>query len=100
MANDGINNRGNYMGGSTMLEKDAINTPSPKSRSIRKNEVRKEKTKENSFAVIDPGRCGKVDDLKVLTARMGVCLHSLSSKLLKPLLQVINQVMVIEGKRK
>ena len=55
--------RGNYMGGSTVLEKDAINTLSPKSQSIRKNEVRKEKTKANSFAVIDPGRCGKVDNL-------------------------------------
>lgn len=51
------------MGGSTVLEKDTINTPSPQSQSIRKNKVRKEKTKANSFAVIDPGRCGKVDNL-------------------------------------
>lgn len=51
------------MGGSTVLEKDAINTPSPKSQSIGKNEVRKEKKKANSFAVIDPGSCGKVDNL-------------------------------------
>ena len=58
-----MNDGGNYMGGSTVLEKDTINTPSPQSQSIRKNEVRKEKTKANSFAVIDPGRCGKVDNL-------------------------------------